>query len=191
MLLKNLPGGLGNRSGTIFELQLWCTLKGDPPPNVKYYYTDEGSIKTGYLPDVSLFVPLELQNLPDLSLLAPLALRNCIAGRGTIVYVPNLKDVDFVIVEENGISHGIQVSVQNWSVKCQKEFYKTKDYDHVYLLTTQSADVDILEKIKDSKFKEAFNNHKLRVVDVSSVLSDKLLILIRTFTKAGKTKGKR
>jgi anthranilate/para-aminobenzoate synthase component II len=39
------------------------------------------------------------------------------------------------------------------------------------LLTTQSADVGILEKIKDSKFKEAFNNHKLLVVDVSSVLT--------------------
>ena len=69
---------------------------------------DEGSIKDGYLPDLSLLAPLKL-------------LENRIAvRRRTMVYVPNLKDVDFVIVEENGISHGIQVSVQNWSVKCQK-----------------------------------------------------------------------
>ena len=101
-----------------------------------------------------------------------------------MVYAPHLKDVDFIIVEENGISHGIQASVEDWSVKCQKEFYKTKDYNHVYLLTTQSADVGMLEKIKDSKFKEAFNNHKLRVVDVSSILSDRQLTLIRTSTKA-------
>ncbi len=53
-----------------------------------------------------------------------------------------------------------------------------------------SADVDILEKIKHSKFKEAFDNHKLRVVDVSSVLSDELLTLIHRSTKAGKAKGK-
>ena len=116
-----------------------------PSSKMKYYYTDEGSIKDGYLPDLALFAPQQL-------------LGNHIAVRRnrTMVYVPNLKDVDFVIVDENGISHGIQVSVQNWSVR-QKEFYKTKDYNHVYLLTTQSADVGILEKIKDSKFKEAFN----------------------------------
>lgn len=163
---------MGNRSGPIFELQLWSALNRKPSPKIKYYYTVEGSIKDGYLPDLALLAPQQL-------------LGNHIAVRRnrTMVYVPNLKDVDFVIVDENGISHGIQVSVQNWSVKCQKEFYKTKDYNHVYLLTTQSADVGILEKIKDSKFKEAFNNHKLRVVDVSSALGDRQLTLIRKSTK--------
>ena len=156
---------------------LWSALKRRPPPKIQYYYTDKGSIKDGCLPDLALLASQQLLGHID-------ARHN-----GTMVYAPHLKDVDFIIVEENGISHGIQASVEDWSVKCQKEFYKTKDYNHVYLLTTQSADVGILEKIRDSMFKVAFNNHKLRVIDVSSILSDRQLTLIRTSTKAGKGKA--
>ena len=168
---------MGNRSGLIFELQLWKTLQTKPSPKVKFFYTDEGSIKEGYLPDLSLLTPLEMRE-------------SRIPSWPSMVYLPNLKDVHFVIIEKNGTSHGIQVSVQNWNVECQKEFYKTTEYDHVYLLTTQSANVDKLEKIQDSKFKEAFEDHNLRVVDVSSVLSHDLLTLIRRTTKAGEAKEK-
>jgi hypothetical protein len=169
---------LGISIGPFFELQLWNALQTNPSPKVKFFYTDEGSIKEGYLPDLSLLKSSYYVYFMHGSRIP------------SMLYVPNLKDVDFVIIEKNGTSHGIQVSVQNWNDKCQKEFYKTAEYDHVYLLTTQSANVDELEKIQNSKFKEAFEDHNLRVIDVSSVLSEKELTLIRSTTKAGKAKEK-
>lgn len=88
--------------------------------------------------------------------------------RSMIIYGPKVHFFDFLIRDENGKSHALQVTTQNRNKKCNAspKFYKLEDgskheYDHIYLLSIESAS----DKKPKGSAHEALEKYALRLVN--------------------------
>lgn len=88
-------------------------------------------------------------------------------------HFPHAKNFDFVIFDKNGDSHAIQVSKQIWQTKCNRvSFFEETQPKYTYILTTQEPDVNLLSGLRESAFKKALTQHKLRVMHPDFINKD-------------------
>jgi hypothetical protein len=162
-------GKIGNLCGQFLEEMVFARLK--VIQSITYFYHDGETVKSQ---------ELEIGSVREFAVTKKRRVET--VEEPSITHSPHGSNYDFRITVDNE-THGLQVTMESWKRKCgNSSFFKSKEVDYSYLLTTDEATEDSIAKAtsRNTAFKCAFEQHNLRVVDARSVLTDEQLELLRS-----------